>query len=364
MVQPVRRILFISHYFQRNGTESFMMNVYRGIDQERFAVDFLLFDREETDYTKEVIESGGKIWYVTSRRENCFRWLKDVFAFFRQHHNEYSAIHWCGNSLTAIAPLVAAWMYRVPIRIVHGHNSSADGWHNRMLHTLHRAVTSAVTTHHLACSSAAAQWFFGRRKTEIIANGIDTEQFDFAPQIRTEMREQLGLSSDTVVWGHVGRFVNEKNHAFLVELFARYHSIHPKSALLLIGKGILMETIKEQIQSIGLQDSIIMLGEQQQVSRYMQAMDLFVMPSLFEGLPFVLVEAQCSGLPCLISDNINSDSILTPNVGVVSLTTPLSRWCEEAERLTHMVRVSERKTLIQKGYSIRNTIQYLEQIYQ
>lgn len=360
----MKRILFISQHLNRAGTEAFMMSVFRGIDHSRFQVDFLLYTQKETDYSREVESAGNNVWRVPSRRESPLGWYRKLNDFFKKHANEYAAIHYCGNGLTAIAPIILAYAYKVPIRICHAHNSSSRGLHNKILHLTNRSIAKRLTTHHFACSTLAAKWFFGTSPATIIKNGIDTQRFAYNKQVREDMRKTMNITDSTTVIGHIGRFQKEKNHTFLLDIFAAYTKQHPDALLLLVGVGTLQNEIREKADILGLSNKVQFLGERPDVPQLLQAMDIFLMPSTFEGQPFVLIEAQCTGLPCLVSDVINRDICLTPNVSMLSLSQTAETWTTKINViLSSYLRHDESKTIKQKGYSINNTISYLECIY-
>lgn len=359
-----KRILLISQHLNRAGTEAFMMSVFRGIDHSRFQVDFLIYNKLETDYSREVEAAGNKVWRVTSRRESPLKWYKELNRFFKEHAGEYAAIHYCGNGLTTIAPLVFAYCYGVPIRIVHSHNSSSSGFHNRLLHILQRGIAKRLTTHHFACSSEAAKWFFGRSPSVIIRNGIDTRLFDYNPQSRDETRQQLNISPSATVMIHVGRFTPEKNHTFLLDVFAAFLEQRQDALLVLVGNGPLMEQTVCKSKELGISNRVVFLGERKDVPCLLQAADCFLMPSTFEGQPFVLIEAQCSGLPCIVSDVVNDDICLTANVTRLSLKTSAKEWSARIATICDSyVRRSCREEIERQGYSIRETVNYLEKVY-
>lgn len=341
-----------------------MMSVFRGVDHSRFRVDFLVYNQMETDYTREVEAAGSNVWRVTSRRESVLGWFRSLNRFFEEHAGEYSAVHFCGNGLTAIAPLLYAYRYNVPIRISHAHNSSSAGLHNRLLHRMFRYIAYRITTHHFACSSLAAKWFFGNRPAVIIKNGISTERFAFNKAIRKTVREKLGISTLTNVIGHVGRFESEKNHVFMLEVFAEYVKVKPDAVLMLVGIGSMMEQVRNMALELGIGDKVMFMGERSDVNELMQAFDLFLMPSTFEGQPFVLIEAQCAGLPCLVSDVINDDICLTKNVVKLALDVSANQWAGQiAKMLSNGHRKDESEAIERQGYSIRTTIEYLESVY-
>lgn len=358
------KILFISQYLNRNGTEAFMMSVFRGIDHMRFQVDFLVYTPLETDYTREVEAAGSTVHRVTSRRESPLRWYRELNTFFRQHGREYHAIHFCGNSLTSIAPLWFAYQYGIPVRIAHAHNSSCRGLHNKVLHWLKRGLARRITTHHFACSTLAARWFFGDSPAQIISNGIDVRRYTYDEALRRTKRRELGIDDRTRVVGHIGRFVAEKNHTFILDIFGEFVKQTPNAILMLVGNGPLMPEVVAKAEAMRITHKVLLLGERSDVAGLFQAMDLFLMPSTFEGLPFVLIEAQAAGLPCLISDVINRDISLTQEVSYLSLDQSPAVWAERAQQIldTH-VRRDTYTDIVEAGYAISDTIRQLESIY-
>lgn len=360
----MKRILFISQYLNRSGTEAFMMSVYHGVDKKRFAVDFLLYSNQETDYSREVKANGNRVYQITCRRKSIIAWHRELNNFFKEHAGEYNAIHFCGNSLTSIAPLYYAYKYKVPIRIIHAHSASALGLHNKILHILKRNYARSISTHHLACSIKASQWFFGNAKTDIIKNGIDTQLYAYNATTRQEIRNRLCIAKQDVVIGHVGNFRPEKNHSFILDIYSKYHEINPESKLMLVGIGSLMDETRIKAKALGIMDSVIFLGERKDVAELMQTMDLFLMPSTFEGLPFVLVEAQCAGLPCIISDVISKDVCITDNVFYRSLQENPGTWAKKIEQtLSDFTRKDTSCIIAKAGYSVKDTIKHLEEIY-
>lgn len=358
-------ILFISSALNRAGTETFMMNVFHNLPQDRFHVDFLIFTKEETDYSHEIEQAGCRVWHLVSRRDGKLYYFRQLNKFFREHAMDYHAIHWCGMSLSSIAPIYYAWKYNIPIRIVHAHGSYTNGLHNRILHNVFRIVASHISTHHLACSSSAAKWFFGNAKdTIIIKNGIDLGKYTYNVSVRETTRKRLNIPKDTLVIGHVGRFCIEKNHAYLLKIFSEVLALRPNSILMLIGKGELESGIKTKAKAMGIDSHILFMGERTDVPQLMQAMDCFVLPSLFEGLPFVLVEAQATGLPCFVSDGVNKDVAITPNIEFISIHNDVASWVKKIyNSYLSYIRTDCSSDIYKAGYSITTSIQTLENIY-
>ena len=226
--------------------------------------------------------------------------------------------------------------YNIPIRIIHSHSSSVKQNLNgrvfhHILHNLNKLRIRRLATHYLGCSDKALDWLFNgtgvRSKAEMINNGIDTTKYRFNNSIRLVMRHSFGLKDEFVI-GHVGSFIHVKNHRFLISLFEKILQVIPESKLLLVGTGELEQSIKQQINDLRIGSKVIFAGLRSDVDRVLQALDLIIMPSLFEGLPVSLVEAQAAGLPIMASDTISKDAALTHNIQFLSLNDPIQEWID------------------------------------
>lgn len=357
-------ILFISSYLARNGTEAFIMNVFRHLDKSKFNIDFMIFSKDNIAYEEEIVSSGAKIYCLHQRKKNVFLYYKDLFNFFRLNKGKYHVVHWCITSFSSLAPIIFAYRAGVPVRILHSHNSNCRGIHNKILHRLFRPVANSLATCKMACSEYAANWCFGNSKAMIIRNGIETEMFNFNLNFRSAKRAELKISGNTCVVGHVGRFDPVKNHKKLISIFIEFLKLNQDSLLCLIGKGKLRKEIEELAKKYNIYDKILFLGERSDVNRVLQAIDIFVMPSVFEGLPYVLIEAQASGLPCVVSDTTDNTVKITPGLHFLSLTQSDVEWAGyifELYKKYH--RESTQKYIVDAGYSIEETVKVLESLY-
>lgn len=353
-------VIFVSTYLARNGTEAFMMNVFRNIDKSKYHIDFMCFSREDIAYEDEIEQSGSRVFVLPQRKEG-FLFFKSLNSFFKEHH--YDVLHWCACSCTTIAPLFFAYKNHVPIRITHSHNSSCFGWHNKLLHYALRPFMNIMTTNRLACSEKASKWFFGNRESLIIKNGININAYSFNESTRERVRREFGISDSTKVIGHVGRFDPVKNHDFIIDIFASFANTN-NAKLMLIGIGALEKKIKEKVEGLNLEDKVLFLRERSDVPDLMQAMDLFLMPSLFEGLPFVLVEAQAAGLPCLVSKNIDMKVKLTPGITFYSIDESADTWSKEMRNVfANFKRCSTDEYIKESGFAIEETVSKLGNIY-
>lgn len=357
-------ILFISEHFNVAGTETFMLNVVRASDRTQYHFDFLIFRPTENKYREEAEDMGCNFYTLPPRRESPVRYLSSLNMFFKNHAKNYDAVHWCGGAISSIAPLYYANKYNITNIIVHSHSSSCSGIHTYLLHSLFKRFLPICCTHFFACSTLSSEFFFGKREAIVIKNGIDLRKYKVNGDIRNECRKEMGIGRETLVIGHVGRFEEVKNHSFLIEIFNELLQKREDSILLLIGKGSLEDNIKEKVKTMGIENKVLFMGERSDIDRCMQAMDCFVMPSLYEGLPFVLVEAQAAALPCLISDTVNDDAIITPYTIKASLSDKAGMWVDQILNLTmHYNRIDTCHYLIEKGFSIEDTVRYLESIY-
>lgn len=358
-------ILFVSGSLAQNGTEMFMMNVLRSINRDLYHIDFCITDGEMTPNRVEAESLGCKVFVLPPRRNNLLKSVIAFISFFKRHITEYNAIHWNGGNLSSILVFLLAWYYKVPVRIVHAHSSSAVGLHNRVLHNINRTFIPYLCNYLFACSPEASYYFFKSKSSVLINNGIDVKKFDYNIDIRKRVRQELSIGDDIILLGHVGRFDDNKNHVFLLELFEVFHREHTNSKLVFVGNGVTLDRIKELVVQKDLQDSVIFTGSRNDVNELMQAMDLFIMPSKFEGLPFVLIEAQCAGLPCIVSDTISTNVDITGNVRFLSLKSKVSDWCALIDQMRNAyVRCAQTSEIKKKGYSINETVKDLEKIYE
>ncbi len=359
-----KKILFYSNYIEMAGTETFMLNVVKASNRNVFQFDFLISDYGINAYTKELEILGCNIYRINSRRESPLKYYMQLNKFFKEHQGEYNAIHWCGGNLSSIASLYYAFKYKVPVRIVHSHSSSCEGLHNKILHSINKLFLPKLCTHFFACSSLAAKFFFGGKESVIIKNGIDVENYRFNEKLRREYRNLLNIDEQEFVIGHVGRFTGIKNQKFIVDILKQLIQTKFKATLMLIGIGELMDVVKEQVKEYNLEDKVLFLGQRSDVDKLMQAMDVFVMPSLFEGLPFVLVEAQTASLPCVISDTINYDVKISPLVIFMSLNADAKTWANKIqETCSFFTRSDKSQYVVDNGFSMSDTIKYLANIY-
>ena len=364
-MEPIR-VLHILHSMNRGGAENAIMNYYRHIDRKKVQFDFLLTEPSKCQFEDEILSLGGRVFRVPLLTiKNPLPYLTGVWRFYKSHP-EYRIVH-SHTSSKSVFPLLIAKFTGIPIRICHSHGSRSEVGINGKIRNFLKPFLKTVATHFVACGHNAAEWLFGdhfleKGKVVFFPNVIEASHFDYDEKVRGSIRRSFGIKDSTVVLGCTARFSTVKNHSFLLSLFKEFHNRMTDSVLLLVGDGELRDEIKVLISSLGIKDSVIMPGVVSNVSDYEQAMDFFLLPSIYEGFPITLVEAQTSGLHCLVSDSVTKDVNITGNVRFLSLKESPARWAEEAIELTNEPRVSCRELLTEKGYDVNQVVRNFEQL--
>jgi len=313
------------------GVESVVMNYYRHIDRDRIQFDFIA-DRDSTLVPRDEIEAlGGRVIAVPPYQQLA-EYIPALISTFRA--NKYVIVHSHLNAL-GVFPLLAATLAGVPVRIAHSHSTAGGGelLRNVLKNSL-RPFSRVFATHFFACSRQAGEWLFGAKAVErgdvtILLNAIELASFAYDPAARERLLGELGLSGHFVV-GHVGRFINQKNHAFLIDMFADLVSREPAAALLLVGDGELRPQVEQKVRRLGLADRVRFVGIRQDVADLYQAMDVLVVPSFYEGGPIVAVEAQAAGLACLCSSACSPGVALLDTTRFLSLEQGAASWASAA----------------------------------
>ena len=320
------------------GVSAYLYQVFRHLDREKISFDFL--SPEKTTYglvREEIRKMGGNIIELNIRGGALMKKLK-LYAKLKKYLTEhpYRIVHInSGNFFFNLTCVFASKAAGVPVRIVHSHNAGNAGLPpaRKFLFAALKGAAESAATDLAACSRKAAEYMFRENtvksgRVHIFRNGIETERFRFDPEIRSQMRRELHLEKNFVV-GHVGRFMEQKNHAFLLDIFAELLKIRPDSILLLLGEGELKSGMEEKARALGVSDRVVFAGQRPDMERIYQAMDVFVLPSLHEGLPVSGIEAQAAGLPAVFADTITPEVRILDSVRFLPLTEPPGRWAEE-----------------------------------
>ncbi len=321
----VKRILHIVGNMAPDGMSNFLMNIYRRLDRERLQFDFIVMGEKHPNYHEEIKELGGRLFRIPRMAAHPLAHYREIRRIVRE--GGYSMVFRHTDTCTIAPELLAAKRGGALEVIPHAHSTKAL---HPFFNHLFRPMVNQLATNRFACGRAAGDWMFGGAPYRIVYNGIELEQFCFSAEERRRIRKELNIADGVSAIGHVGNFFSAKNHLFLLEVFAEIKKLHEKSILLLIGDGELRPQIEEKIGALGLKDDVRLLGERHDVDKLLQALDLMLFPSLYEGLPIALVEAQACALPVLYSDSISDEVRLTEKVRPFSLKAPAGRWAEEA----------------------------------
>lgn len=356
------RVLQVVTYMGRGGLETMLMNFYRNIDREKIQFDFLVHRDFEADYDEEIRQLGGRIYRISRLNPVSRDYLNQLDSFFKEHP-EYKIVHSHVDCMAGI-PLKYAKKNGVPVRIAHAHNSNQTKNKKYLLKLLYKQLIPKYATNLYACAEAAGRWMFRNREFSVLNNAIDSRKYCYNFETAKRVRAELKISEKTLVIGHVGRFDPQKNHEFLVKIFVEILRRVPDAKLLLVGAGDLQADVQKQVLSLGIQDHVIFTGVRSDVYDLLQAMDVFLFPSLYEGLPVSIIEAQAAGLPCVISDKVPIECKKTDLVQQVKLTENYEMW---AETVISAAQQNERRDTSEEiknaGFDVCENARQLEEFY-
>ena len=361
------RVLHSVSNMDRAGIETMLMNYYRHIDREKVQFDFIVNKKKPGDYDDEIRRMGGHIYQSPGldplHYPAYLRFVQQTVAA----DPRIRILH-AHNEAMGLYALKGAEKAGLPVRIAHAHNTRIIRDYKWPLKMLCKQLLPGAATDLWACGRDAGIYFFGQKNWErrgrVLHNAIEPETFRFSPAVRAEMRARYGLQ-DRVVLGHVGRFNVQKNHERLLHIFAAFLQLEPRAALVLIGVGELEQAVRAQAQELGIADHVLFAGLQNNVADWYQMMDLFVMPSRFEGLPVVGVEAQAAGLGCVFSDAVTDEVLLSTNAVRIPLSAGNADWAAGLQRMLQQPcdRSAGAELIRQAGYDISLEAERLQQQY-
>ena len=325
--EPIRIAQIVGKWLG-GGVEAVVMNYYRNIDRSKIQFDFIC-DDDSTNIPYEEIESlGGKVILIPPYQK-VFKYHKELKRVLKE--GNYKIVHSHINTLSVFS-LCAAFAAKVPVRIAHSHSTTNPSEKKKnLLKLVLRPFSKLFATNYMACTEYAGRWMFGNKKFNngnvyILNNAIELDKYKFDERLRKKIRKELKIKDSTIVIGHLGRFVEQKNHRFLIDVFNEYHKKNNDSVLVLIGQGPLVNEIKERVKSYNIESCVLFLGQKEDAYNYYNIFDLFIFPSIYEGLGMVAVEAQVNGLPVLASSNVPKDILITNNVKFIDLDNSIIDW--------------------------------------
>lgn len=364
MNQKPVRIAHVIGKLNAAGVEAVVNNYYKNINHEKYQFDFYIDADSKCEAPQELIDMGARYYVIPPYQKLC-QHLKILVKYFKE--NDYIIVH-SGMNTLAVFSLFAAKIAGVPVRVNHNHSTASKGEtkKNIVKYAL-RPFSKIFATDYCACSRYAGEWLFGKRSVEIgkvtvFNNAIDLDQFRFRQDIRDEVRRELGVENKIVI-GHVGRFCFQKNHDFLIDIFKEVKVKNQNAVLVLVGIGELTEEIKSKVHRCNLDDEVMFLGRRTDCNRLYQAMDVFVLPSRYEGLPVVGVEAQAAGLPCVFSTSMTIETKMTQKAKMVSLERNASEWAEIVLKMADQIREDSSNEIASAGFDIKMEAKKLEEHY-
>ncbi len=357
------RILCILGKMNSGGVESIMLSYYRGLDKTKYQYDFIYEEGSACEFPKDILDMGARAFKVPS--------VSSPLAYFSSvrkiiKREGYKIVHSNLNTLSVFS-LFAALCCGTKYRILHNHTTSSPVEKKRdLFKKILRPFNVMLTNRPCACSELAARWMYGDKAVDsgnvkIFNNGVEIDKYKFSSEYRNEIRKEFKIENKKVI-GHVGRFVTTKNHLFIIDLFERYCSICDDAILLLVGNGELFEKVKACVDEKGLSDKVIFAGIRNDVFKFYSAFDVFILPSLYEGLPVVGMEACASGVPVLLSDEITRECAVTDIVSFLPITDA-KVWADAILNIEESNREAASKQMENGPYNIHNCVKVLEDYY-
>lgn len=358
------RILFYIFGLNIGGAETYIENILKKINIEEYHIDFALQDHNNHNIRllRLCKEKHCRIIYVEKFYKNPFRsyyQIKDVIL-----DGKYDLVHVHANAFINVLPIIASVYKGIPV-VFHSHNTSSNfGAIGNIIHKINRNVF-AKKVYRVACGEKAGKWMFKNLSFDILNNAIDLNTFKFSQDSRNKIRSSYKIKDNQHVIGHIGRFVEAKNHDFIIKCFSEYIKKDPDALLMLVGDGNLKESIINQCKDLNIQNKVIFTGDVNNPANFYSSFDCLLFPSVFEGLPFTLVEAQASGLKIIASQNVTADVDVTGNIKFIKLDSPIGEWVKALEKCMTAKndRSLEYKRMIGSIYDIDNEVKKLEKIY-
>ena len=360
MTEPIRVAQMMTD-MNYGGVEMVVMNYYRHIDRTKVQFDFFALEGSAVPQREEIERLGGRV-YIVPKYTHLSAYEKEIIRLFKQ--NQYKIVHSHMNTLSVFS-LWGAQKAGIPNRIAHNHSTAGKGETKKnIIKYALRPFAKIYPTKLCACSQYAGEWLYGKNtEFQVFNNAIDLSRYSYDPQKAATVRKELGLE-DKLVVGHIGRFCYQKNHDFLIDIFNEIHKQRQEAVLLLIGEGELEQDIRNKVKKLGLTDSVRFMGKQKDTSKFYQAMNCFVLPSRYEGLPVVGVEAQAAGVPCVMADVVTPETKILESTAFVSPEESAVNWAMAVlESTSHYQKKDTSAEMRKAGFDIVTEAEKLERFY-
>lgn len=360
------KVLHCVSNMDRAGIETMLMNYYRNINKDEIQFYFLCNKKKPGAYDEEIKRLGGKIFHSPGLNTlKAIEYHKVVKNIIKENNIDIVHVH---NGAFGLQALIAAKAAGVNVRISHAHGTKIDRNFKLPLKLIYKTQLKKYANQYWGCGIEAIEYYYGKKNVEnnnyyLLTNAIDENKFKYNEKIREKIRKELKIEKDEYLVGHIGRFMSQKNHTFLIDIFKELVQKNNKFKLVLVGDGELQEEIKNKVNELNINNNIIFTGNIPNTNEFYQAMDLFILPSLFEGLPVVGIEAQASGLNCLFSNTISKEVDITGNVEYLSLNDSAITWANKIKELSNKDRNKITNEIRQNNYSIESEAKKLENKY-
>lgn len=365
----MKRVLHYVAIMNRAGQETFIMNLFEAMDRNSWLFDFLCCLPGKGDYDEQIHDMGGEVYHIEiNKMQGKLKQIDNFWVLYRylkSVNDKYSVFHiHTQHAMDGFRDALAAKMAGIPV-VVHSH--STNTLYHAKAHKVFRKPLDLLPVKRLSCSKMAGEWLYGAGgKFEVIHNGIDVKKYQYEGVTRDRVRKAMGWDDKFVV-GHVGSFTYPKNHEFLLEVFAEVHKVKANAILALAGKGELLHDIKEKAKRLEIEQYVHFLGTRDDVNELDMAFDVMLFPSRYEGLPVVLVEAQCTGLPCVVSDSITTEADISNNVVRISLNELPKEWAKRVVATAENMEAKRKYAYLAvetSGYSMASVSKRMTQIYE
>ena len=337
------------------------------IYHDKFQFDFICDDDSINIPYEEIEKLGGRVILIPPYQK-VFKYQRELKKVLKE--GNYQIVHSHINTLS-VFPLYAAKKVKVPIRIAHSHSTTnKKEWKKNLLKQVLRPFSKMFATHYYCCSELAGRWLFGNKEYDkgnvyLLNNAIDLDKFKYDQKVRKNKRKELNIQEDMIVIGHIGRFVKQKNHEALIDIFDEIHKQNNKTILLLAGQGPLMDEIQAKVKELNLDRDVIFLGQRNDANELYQAFDIFLLPSLYEGLPVVGIEAQAAGCLCILSSAMTKETKVLKTTRFIDLETPKEEWTKKIlEDYKDYQRKDTIKEISDNGFNIKLEVHKLETKYE